>query len=136
MATASRNGNASSAYGMLSSQRIARPDRLTAEMREDHWATELIIKMSIGCKGRVLVSTEGQPNPASAGSGRAAREWRSVNATHPRRRQVVFRLPPWILLQSPAGSSTKDLASRACVAWPAQEWAPSAQSFLAAALMP
>jgi hypothetical protein len=26
--------------------------------------------------------------------------------------------------------------SRACVAWPAQEWAPSAQSFLATALMP
>src|SRR6516162_8717084 len=54
----------------------------------------------------------------------------------PRRHQVAFRLPPWILVQSPAGSSTKDLVSRTCVAWPAQEWAPSAQSFLAAALMP
>src|SRR6266567_3432414 len=44
--------------------------------------------------------------------------------------------PPWILPQSPAGSRTNDFGSRACVAWPAHEWAPSAQSFLAAALMP
>jgi hypothetical protein len=35
--------------------------------------------------------------------------------------QAAFRLPPCILLQSPAGNSTKDFGSRACVDWPAQE---------------
>ena len=49
---------------------------------------------------------------------------------------VAFVLPPWILLQSPAGSSTNDCESRAFVASPAHECAPSAQSFLPAALMP
>ena len=44
--------------------------------------------------------------------------------------------PPAILPQSPAGSSTNELASRAFVACPAQECAPAAQSFLPTALMP
>src|SRR5579871_6540903 len=49
-------------------------------------------------------------------------------------RYAGFSLPPWIFEQSPAGNSTNDFGSRACVAWPAQECTPSAQSFLAAAL--
>src|SRR5574340_785578 len=52
------------------------------------------------------------------------------------RLQLAVVFPPWIFEQSPAGSRTKDLGSRAWVAWPAQECAPSAQSFLATALMP
>ncbi len=47
--------------------------------------------------------------------------WRLLRYDHrnthtPVPAQLAFSLPPWILLQSPAGSSTKDFASRACVA--------------------
>jgi len=74
--------------------------------------------------------------------GRHPRLARTEEVTRPSDIEVLLRdqeavfLPPWILEQSPAGSSTKDFVSRALVAWPAQECAPSAQSFLATALMP
>src|SRR6516164_3403175 len=66
---------------MQSSQRIACPARLTADMREDHWATELIIMMlhrlqKDGC------SFQRKRNPTRHPPDRVApREWRSVNAT-------------------------------------------------------
>ncbi|SRR6266478_126975 len=77
---------------------------------------------------------EAQPDPRPGGDRVVFRPaggpWRRTPDIH----ADVF--PPWIFLQSPAGSSTNDFGSRACVAWPAQECAPSAQSFLPTALMP
>src|SRR5205085_2520370 len=81
-----------------------------------------------------LMVLEAQPDPRR-GRHRAA----SLPCGGPRSHALGAHaevLPPWILLQSPAGSRTKDFGSRACVAWPAHECAPSAQSFLAATLMP
>src|SRR6266849_6814162 len=84
-----------------------------------------------------LMVAETQPDPGF-GRDRAAtasrRKRRRNQPQSPDQDAVVF--PPWILEQSPAGSSTKDLVSRALVACPALEWAPSAQSFLASLLMP
>ena len=81
-----------------------------------------------------LMVLKAQPDPRR-GRDRAASLPPGGPGSHARDAHAdVF--PPWILLQSPAGSSTNDFGSRACVAWPAHECAPSAQSFLAAALMP
>src|SRR5215471_9374276 len=80
VATANRNGIASSAYGMRSSERIACPARLTADMREDHWATELIIMMlhRLQRTGARFCGSAARPG---APPGRAAlREGRSINA--------------------------------------------------------
>src|SRR6266571_3488883 len=84
-----------------------------------------------------LMVAETQPDPGPC---------RDRVASVSQRRNVRFQLrapdqeavvlPPWILEQSPAGSSTKDWESRALVACPAQECLPSAQSFLATLLMP
>src|SRR5207245_6502369 len=75
-----------------------------------------------------------RPRPWPGSSRVFAAERRADPKLAPDQEAVV--LPPWILEQSPAGSSTKDFVSRAFVACPAQECAPSAQSFFAAALMP
>src|SRR5262249_57268935 len=85
-----------------------------------------------------VVMRKAQPDPRAWGDRRAGGtgEARRCAVVVARASQADFMLPPWILLQSPAGSSTKEPGSRACVAWPAQECAPSAQSFLPAALMP
>src|SRR6516162_2327075 len=84
-----------------------------------------------------LVVRETQPDPRLPRDRAALRADRGgARRQSPPRDQADFALPPAILLQSPAGSITKDFGSRACVAWPAQECAPSAQSFFETALMP
>src|SRR5262252_1481082 len=81
-----------------------------------------------------LVMRETQPDPRLPRDRAALHGDRGgPSGQPPPHTQAGFRLPPAILPQSPAGSITKDFRSRACVAWPAQECAPSAQSFLATA---
>src|SRR5262245_41838970 len=85
----------------------------------------------------LLMVQEAQPDPRLPRDRAALRSpGGPERGQPPPRGQLAVVLPPAILLQSPAGSITKDLRSRAWVAWPAQEWAPSGQSFLETALMP
>src|SRR6185437_7128907 len=142
-------------------KRIAAPDRV--EMAQRRAAAHVVLDMHLEpgdggpCLEHGLMMLETQPDPGR----RRHRTWmkndagrsrgfsgHSGNRVAPRARrdcscrqaclalQAAFMLPPWIFAQSPAGSSTYDFESRACVACPAQECAPSAQSFLATALIP
>src|SRR5712692_905543 len=84
-----------------------------------------------------LMVAETQPDPGlSRDRVATASLWKRRRNQTPSPDQDAVVCPPWILEQSPPGSSTKDLESRALVACPAQECAPSAQSFLATLLMP
>src|SRR6516165_5328158 len=121
--------------------RVIAADRL--EISQWRSAAEIIFGMDLQPRDRrplaehglVMRETQSDPRlPRDRAARRADRGGPSGQS--PPRDQADFRLPPAILPQSPAGSITKDFGSRACVDWPAQECAPSAQSFLAAALIP
>src|SRR5260221_565353 len=126
LGAAERQSRAVQREGIVAANRVEEPRRGAAP--------EVVLDVDLEPRhGRMpvqhfLVMTEAQPDPGFA------RDRARCRGIHPLQDAVV--LPPWILEQSPAGSSTKDLVSRAWVAWPAQECAPSAQSFFAAALMP
>src|SRR5262249_56627058 len=80
-----------------------------------------------------LMMLNAHPDP---GLGRDQAALLGGRGQEPPRCHAGVSLPPAIFEQSPPGRSTNDLPSRACVAWPAQECAPSAQSFFETALMP
>src|SRR5262249_61035085 len=80
-----------------------------------------------------LMMLKAQPDP---GLGRDQAALLGGRGHEPPRCHAGVSLPPAIFEQSPPGRSTNDLPSRACVAWPAQECAPSAQSFFETGLMP
>ena len=121
--------------------RVIAADRL--EIRKRRPAAQVVFGMDLQPRDtRPLVEDgvvvrEAQPDPRLSRDRAALRGDRGdPGGQSPPRDQAGFRLPPAILPQSPAGSITKDFASRACVDWPAQECAPSAQSFFETALMP
>lgn len=99
--------------------RIVAPDRL--ERPDGGAAAHVVLGMRLqprdigSCFKHGLMVLEAQPDPCSGRHGVPCVSHDVVSA------QAAFRLPPWILLQSPAGRSTKDFGSRACVDWPAQE---------------
>src|SRR5215831_14948084 len=121
--------------------RVIAADRLEISQRRP--AAQVVFGMDLQPRDRWplvedgLVVRETQPDPRLPRDRAALRSDRSgASGQSPPRDQAGFRLPPAILPQSPAGSITKDFRSRACVAWPAQECAPSAQSFFETALIP
>src|SRR6516162_5083076 len=121
--------------------RVIAADRL--EVRERCPAAQIVFGMDLQPRDtrplveHGLVMRETQPDPRLPRDRAARRADRGgPGGQSPPRDQADFRLPPAILPQSPTGSITKDFGSRACVAWPAQECAPSAQSFFETALMP
>src|SRR6516164_2238536 len=121
--------------------RVIAADRL--EVRERRPATQIVFGMDLKPRDRWplvedgLLVREAQPDPRLPRDRAALRADRGgASAQSPPRDQAGFRLPPEILPQSPAGNSTKDFRSCACVDWPAQECAPSAQSFFETALIP
>src|SRR5712692_7271081 len=122
-------------------KRIVPADRLEVAQRRS--AAHVVLGVNLEPRhrgtrvGDRLVMRKAQPDPCLRGDRDASESRHDGRRIQlPARAQLACSLPPWILAQSPAGSSTKDWGSRAFVAWPAQEWAPSAQSFFAAALMP
>ena len=125
----------------VAGQGVIAPD--VFEIGERAAAREIILGMDLEpanrgmCIQDRLMVREAQPDPRSRRDRATLRTAFGGVVQHaPAHRQIGFGLPPWILPQSPAGKRTKDLPSRGAVAWPAQECAPSAQSFFATALMP
>src|SRR6516165_6236458 len=121
--------------------RVIAADRL--EISKWRPAAQIVFGMDLEPRdGRPLVEDglvvrETQPDPRLPRNRAALRVDRGgPSGQSPPRDQADLRLPPAILPQSPPGSRTNDFGSRACVAWPAQECAPSAQSFFEAALIP
>src|SRR5215472_7440245 len=112
--------------------RVIAADRLEKSQRRS--AAQVVFGMDLQPPDRWLLVEDGlmvreaQPDPRLP-RDRAARraDPGGASAQSPPRDQVDLRLPPAILPQSPPGSRTNDFGSRACVAWPAQECAPSAQ---------
>src|SRR5258708_4081434 len=81
-----------------------------------------------------LMMLKAQPNPGFRRDQAAPADVCRTHQVLAVKVEVV--LPPWILPQSPAGRRTNEFAAPACVALPAHQCAPSAQSFLETAFMP